>query len=463
MTQPLKPEPVEAVAQSKGRLPFGFGPRFFLALGIGMVWLAPLWWSLRFLPLLLIWNALVFAAWIWDATQLPRPGDLKLRRTWSGALILGRSVDVSIGISQKKRTGLRVFATDELSPRLYSHVPQFEVALAPGREAHYEYAAIPHKRGDTNIGSVYLRYRSGFALAERWAVAPVKQVVCVLPDLVDANRQALYLIRSRQMDMQQRRRRDPGLGREFEALRDYREGDELREVCWPATARRHSLVTRTFTAERSQTVWVVIDAGRLMRAEITQPGRDFRLSKLDYAVNAALSVAQVAAQYGDRVGALAYGRTVQQSVVAGRGTAHLRHCVDALAHVQAEATEGNHGLAAMALLHKQTRRALVVWLTDFAETATAPDVVEYAAQIGKKHLVLFAAVSQPDLAEAARQIPQTEQEMYRGAAALGLLQRREILIRSLRQQGVLAVEVTPERLTTNLVNQYLAIKDRNLL
>jgi uncharacterized protein (DUF58 family) len=114
-------------------------------------------------------------------------------------------------------------------------------------------------------------------------------------------------------------------------------------------------------------------------------------------------------------------------------------------------------------LQKQTRRALVVWITDFAETPTTPDVVEYAAQIAKKHLVLFVAVSQPDLAVAAREIPQTEHEMYRGAAALALLQRREILIRSLRRQGVLALELAPRKLTTSLINEYLSVKERNLL
>ncbi|MBV8197094.1 MAG: hypothetical protein JO263_03085 [Candidatus Eremiobacteraeota bacterium] len=105
----------------------------------------------------------------------------------------------------------------------------------------------------------------------------------------------------------------------------------------------------------------------------------------------------------------------------------------------------------------------MVWLTDFAETPTVPDVIEYAGQLAKRHLVLFAAVSQPDLAVAAHRVPESERELYRTAAALGLLQRREVLIRSLRQQGVLAIEIPPGNLTTRLVNEYLSIKDRNLI
>ena len=463
MTGALAPEPVEAVVRKKSRLPFGFGPRFFLSTMLGLIWLVPLWWSIRFLPLFLVWHALVLIAWLWDLMRLPRPQNLRARRSWGGPLILGRPVTVGIAVEHRRGISLQVSVIDELAPTLYDNVPQFDLSLPPGGQALREYNVIPHKRGDTKIGSLFLRYRTGFAFAECWAVAPLAQTVCVLPDLTEANEQALYLIRSRQIDIQKRRHRDPGLGREFESLREYREGDELREVCWPATARRHNLITRTFTVERSQTVWVMIDAGRLMRAEIERSDRNFRLAKLDYSIDAALSIAQVAAQYGDRVGAVAYGRGIQQLIGAGRGPAHIRQWVDALAHVRSEATEANHGLAARALLRKQTRRALVVWITDFAETAATPDVVEYAAQIAKRHLVLFAVVSQPDLAMAARQIPKTEPEMYRGAAALGLLQRREILIRSLRQQGVLALEVTPGKLSTALVNEYLAIKDRNLL
>jgi uncharacterized protein (DUF58 family) len=460
---PLAPEPVMAAARNRGRVAFGFAPRFFIALLVGLIWLIPLWWSPRFLPLLLIWNGLALAAWIADLVQLPPAKALSVTRTWAGPLILGRPVRVTISIRQLTRKFLRTWFIDELSPTLYGELPQFQFFLLPAQASVHEYEIVPRRRGNTIVGAVYFGYRSRFGFAERWAVAPVSQTVCVLPDMTEANQQAMFLIRSRQADVQKRRHRDPGLGREFEALREYRQGDDVRDVCWPATARRHTLVTRTFSAERSQTVWVVIDCGRLLRAEIEQPGRDYRFSKLDFSVDASLSIAQVAAQYGDNVGAVAYGRSIQQLLKPRRGSAHLRHWIDALAHVHSEATEANHGLAARALLQHQTRRALVVWITDFAETPSTPDVVEYAAQIAKRHLVLFAVVSQPDLAEAAHRVPETEQEMFRGAAALALLQRREVLLRTLRQQGVLAIEVAPGRLSTVLVNQYLAIKDRNLL
>jgi uncharacterized protein (DUF58 family) len=263
--------------------------------------------------------------------------------------------------------------------------------------------------------------------------------------------------------MERRRKRLRGLGREFESLREYRTGDEFRNISWTATARRSKLITRVFQVERSQTVWIVLDAGRLLREQIVHDGASLRLSKLDYAVDAALALAQVALHSGDRVGLLAYGREIQQNRNAGRGSIHLHSLVESLALVRAEPYEADHGRAAHALLSEQHRRSLIVWITDLAETAGTPDVVEYALQMTRRHLVLFAAVGQPDLNELVARRPESEEEMFRYIAAIEIVQRRELLLRRLRQRGVLAMELMPGALAVSLVNQYLDIKDRSLI
>ncbi len=263
--------------------------------------------------------------------------------------------------------------------------------------------------------------------------------------------------------MEKRRRRARGQGREFESLRDYRQADDWRDICWTATARRHQLTTRVFEIERSQAVWIVVDAGRLLRAEIQQEQSELRLSKLDYSVNAALSLAQVATQCGDRVGLLAYGRSIQYNVAAARGPQHLRTIVECLAQVKGEASEADHSRAARVLLTGQSRRSLVVWITDFAETPTTPEVIEYAMHMTQRHLVVFSAMNKPDLTALAQAVPRTPEEMYRHAAALEITHRRDLLLRGLRQRGVFAFELVPGLLASSLVNQYLDIKERNLL
>jgi uncharacterized protein (DUF58 family) len=192
-------------------------------------------------------------------------------------------------------------------------------------------------------------------------------------------------------------------------------------------------------------------------------GRVPQLSKLDYAVNAALSLAQVAMHCGDRVGLLAYGQRIQQNLNAARGPHHMRAIVESLAQVHGEVGEANHARAVHSLLTNQKRRSLILWITDFAETATTPEVLEYAIHTRSRHLVVFAAMGQPDLTELAGTIPESKEQMYRHIAALEITHRREVLLRELRRHGVLALELMPYVLASSLVNQYMDIKERSLI
>jgi uncharacterized protein (DUF58 family) len=452
-----------ARAHSTGRFRIGFGTRFIVALLIGLVWVVPAAWSPRLIAGMFIWDGVVLLLWIQDLLRLPKPGELELQRVWQSPPSLGVRSKVSIAMRNFGRRPVFARVTDETPRALRREPPVVDLALPLGTSVSADYDILPVQRGDHLLGKLFVRYQSALRLAERWAVAETSASVRVLPNLEQAKAQTLYLIRTRQVAMERRRRRLRGLGREFESLRDYRVGDEFRNISWTATARRSKLITRVFQVERSQTVWIVLDAGRLLREQIERGSSFLRLSKLDYAVDAALALAQVAMHSGDRVGLLAYGREIQQNRNAGRGASHLHSIVESLALVHPEPYEADHGRAAHVLLSEQHRRSLVVWITDLAETAGTPDVVEYALQMTRRHLVLFAAVGQPDLNERVAQRPESEEEMFRYIAAIEIVQRRELLLRQLRQQGVLAMELMPGALAASLVNRYLDIKDRSLI
>ncbi len=459
MSEPARliPAAASARAEPAGRLPFAFGPRCFVLLLAGMIWLGPVWWDFRFLWALAAWDVLVLLAWAWDLQRLPNPRQLEVRRIWNAPAGLSTAGTIALEVVNDGSLGILATAVDDVPPALRAEVPRVVIAAAGGTAGQAEYSIQPVQRGDAKFGRVWLRYQSVFRIGERWATADLRQQVRVYPNLGESKRQALYLMRSRQLDMERRRRRQRGLGREFEGLREYQPGDELRDVCWTATARRTKLITRVYQAERSQTVWMVLDAGRLLRARVAG------LTKLDYAVNAAFTLAQVASQAGDRVGLLAYGRGIQQRLGPGRGTAHLRQMVEQLALVRSEALEANHPRALQALMQQQKRRSLVVWLTDLAEIAITPEVIEGALAASTRHLVLFLVIGEPELPHLVSRRPEKAEEMYRYVAAQQTMQRRELLLRGLRQRGTLAMEVMPGRLSTTLLNQYLEIKERGRL
>jgi uncharacterized protein (DUF58 family) len=455
--QRLVPPNVEATAENAGRIPFAFGRRFLLLLFIGLAWIAPAWKEPRFLYAMVAWDLLALAFWGYDLSRMPRPGQLTVRRLWKEPLGLAQLSRITIEVGNSSRVPALLQVTDEAPATFRAEIPEVALAVAAGNSASARYDIEPVVRGDASFGDVWLRYSSPLLLAERWARARLAQSVRVYPNLGEAQKMRIYLIRSRQIELEKRLKRQRGHGREFESLREYRAGDEYRDVSWSATARRGKLITKVYQIERSQTVWLVLDAGRLLRARVGQ------LNKLDHAVNAALSLAQVALYSGDRVALLAYDRKLQQRVAPGRGVQHQRALIESLAQVHAGNSEADHLLATRALLSSQTRRSLVVWLTDFAETAVTPEVIECTSAIAARHLVLFGVMAQSELRALVALRPDNVEDMYRYSAALEIVQRRDLLLRQVRQQGAMVLESAPAGLSTALANQYLQIKERSLL
>ena len=341
------------------------------------------------------------------------------------------------------------------------------------------------------MGYVYLRYRGMFKLVERWAAAaPVTQSQSDAPAhpqrirVYPAKEQAgenteFYLMRARQIELQKRRLRLRGVGREFESLRDYQKGDELRNVSWTATARRGYLITRQFTVERSQQVWIVLDAGRLSRTafDLKRSGTQFlheteteqnaahllTVTQLDQAATAAVMLAQVVGTSGDKFALMTYGRNVQQALPPGAGPLHLRLMIDLLSQARSEAAEADHLHAVARLKNMQRRRGLIVWITEMADSAGRPEFVTAAAELVRQHLVVLVLLKHPELDALAERKPNTQEEMFRAAAAQEMLERRRETMAQLRRQGVLIVETTAAEVGVNAISKYLEVKAQGLL
>jgi len=459
MTEPpqLAPEPIGARGKAKGRLGVAFGRRFFLLLLVGLVWVGPGWTNPKYLLGMVLWDVLVLCLWVIDLKRLPRPEEIEIRRVWHATLQLREPAEATLQFLNRGETDILLRAQEEAPQGLRAEIPEVDVQLPAGSAQSANYSVCPRERGDMHFGNTFLRYQSAWQIAERWAVASLQQTIRIYPNFQESKKDTIYLIRSRQIAMEKRYKHQPGLGREFESLREYRESDEWRDICWSATARRAKLISKAYQTERSQTVWLVLDAGRLLRTRVKG------LSKLDYAVGAALSLAQVALYSGDRVAMLGYGRRILQRLPPGRGSRQIRALLDGLALVRAEELEADHRRATETLAVLQKRRSLVVWLTDLAETATTPEVVESAMHMAQRHLVLFTVIGQPELRAMVKERPEDPRQMFRQTAATEIVQRRDLLLRTLRQQGALTLEVEPAKLSTAVVNQYLMAKERSLI
>ena len=485
MIQTLVPEPIGAAARAR-RFGFALTRRALLLLVAGCLLAIPGFFHPRWIWAIVAWDGLVLLMAVLDAAFLPPPGKITVERRFENSPVLGERTAITVEVTQESNQILEIRVTDALHPALDAMPAAQRLLAYPRDAARVTIECTPNTRGDVTLGEVFLRYRGVLRLAERWAAAKLEQKIRVYPPMERSPEDTqLYLLRIRQIALQKRRLRLRGLGREFESLREYQSGDELRNIAWPATARRGKLITREFTTERSQQVWIVLDAGRLSRTafELRRRKRaakagnldtSFRgsssdenfvlsLTQLDQASGAGVALAQAVMQAGDKAALLVYGRRIQQQLLPAAGAGHLRQFVDSLSQVRAEGSEANHLSAAARLKHLQRRRGLILWITELADSARRPDVVDAAVDLARRHLVLLVVLGHPELRELAEREPEDVEQMFVSTAAMEILERRREILARLRSQGVLVVETTPGTVKADAINQYLEVKARGLL
>jgi uncharacterized protein (DUF58 family) len=497
--QTLIPQSASATAKPLGKagrwLGFGLTPLALLLFAAGLVMATPAFFHARQIYFMMGWDALLAVLVLIDAARLPHPQAFTVTRTFLDSPQLGQPTRVELAVRMDADAVLDVRLVDDLHPALVASPPVQRVEAFPREDVVSATTIYPRERGDFALGHVYLRYRGAFRLIERWAVSePVvaaindedvakPQRVRVYPAHEDSRESTeFYLLRARQIEMQKRKLRLRGVGREFESLRDYQPGDELRKISWTATARRGRLVTRQFTVERSQQVWMVIDAGRLsrtgfeLRRQVGAAGVEsaetafererahlLAVTQLDQAATAATMLAQVINGSGDKFAMMAYGREVQQLLPPGAGAGHLRLLIDLLSQTRSEAAEADHLNAVARLKTAQRRRGLIVWITELVDSVGRPELVTAAAELVRRHLVVLVLLKHPELEELAARTPTNKDEMFHSAAAQEMLERRRATIAQLERQGVLIVETTAAEVGVNAVSKYLEVKAEGLL
>jgi len=488
--QTLIPQPASARAQPIGRTGrlFGFGltPLAMLLFAAGLLLAAPAFWHPRRIWLMLAWDAAVLLLAVLDAVRLPRPADFAVTRSFLDSPQLGQATRVELSVVMDADAVVDMRLVDDLHTALVAAPVEQRVQVFPRDAAASVATVYPRERGDFAMGRVYLRYRGALKLVERWAAAqPVersgeKQQVRVFPALEESrNSMEFYLLRARQIEMQKRRLRLRGTGRDFESLRDYQQGDELRNVSWTATARRNKLVARQFTVERSQQVWIVLDAGRLSRTafELKRGGVEsfaeteaertaahlLAVTQLDQATQAAAMLAQVIHGSGDKFAMMAYGRNIQQLLPPGSGPVHLRLLIDQLSRARSERSEADHLGAIARLKNMQRRRGLIVWVTELVDSAGRPEIVTAASELVRRHLVVLVLLKHAELDELAGREPKTRAEMFHAAAAQEMIERRRETVAQLERQGVLIVETSAAEVGVNAISKYLEVKAKGML
>ena len=376
----------------------------------------------------------------------------RLRLTRSGATScrLGDGVDVDLAVVNGSGRRARGVLRDAWLPSAGASPAHHPLDVPAGERRVLRTALLPTRRGDRRPARITVRCLGPLGVAGRQGSHEVPWQVRVQPAFASRRFLPERLARLRQLDGQLLAR-VRGQGTEFDALRDYVDGDDVRSIDWRATARRTEVVVRTWRPERDRRLLLVVDTSR------TSAGRVGDAPRLDAALDAALLVAALAVRAGDRVDLLAFDRRVQASVEGAGRDQVLRRIADAMAGLEPALVEADSRRLVAEVLRRGRRRSLVVLFTGLDAPAVQEGLLPSLAALTSRHTVVVASVADPRVAQMRTSRGDVE-AVYDAAAAEQSLAERRHVAALLRQRGVEVVDAVPDAFAPAVADAYLSLK-----
>ncbi|WP_350347290.1 DUF58 domain-containing protein [Agromyces sp. G08B096] len=416
--------------------------------GPGAAWLALLGWLL-----------VAVGAGAVDLSLAASPRQVGLSRELPERVRLGESVSASLLVANLGSRTLRASVRDAWQPSAgASGAGRGRLVVPPGERRRMTLRLTPWRRGDRRVADVTIRSAGPLGLWLRQATLAAPGRVRVLPPFASRVHLPSRLTRLRELDG-----RTPllvrGQGTEFDSIREYVRGDDVRSIDWRATARRpdpeapgsSKLMVRTWRPERDRRIVIVVDTSRTAAARVGDEPR------LDTAFESALLLAALAAHAGDRVDFLAWDRRVRGRVHGASAGDLLARMVDAMATIDAELIEADWAAVPGQVRRLTSRHALVVLLTGVDSPGNARGLLAMLPQLTARHTVLVASVTDPDVVEASRRRDELA-EVYRAAAAERALIDADRVAAAIRRLGADVVSAPPAQLPPALADRYLELK-----
>lgn len=403
--------------------------------------------------------ALLTVAVVVDISLAGSPRGLRLTRSGPTSARLGQPVTATLAVDNGGRARFRGLIRDAWAPSARAQPRTHPVNIAAGQRVLVDTELTPVRRGDQVSALVTARAIGPLGLAGRQGSHRAPWQIRILPPFLSRKHLPSRLARLRELEGM-----TPALirgqGTEFDSLREYVVGDDVRSIDWRATARRADVVVRTWRPERDRRVLIVLDTGRTSAGRVgvdptqADPGG---WPRMDWSMDAALLLAALAARAGDHVDFLAHDRETRAAVVNASRTELLAQLVAAMAPLEPALVESDARAMVAAVQRRVRRSALVVLLTDLNASAINEGLITVLPQLTAKHRVILAAVADPrvDALAAGRG---DAVEVYDAAAAERARNDRRTVATRLRSLGVDVVDAPPEELAPDLADHYLAMK-----
>lgn len=430
-----------------GHLPLPTGRAAWLAAGMVLVvWFAPVALPFWLAPVMVLAGVAV------DAGLAPAPWSIGAERDLPAVIALDGHARLIWRLHNPRARRVQVQLADDLAPSLRAGRRRTTLVLPPGGTVRDTVDLAPTRRGTFEPGRVTVRVHGPLGLGGRQADRHLAGRVEVHPSFRSRAAAELRVRRQRVLDEGIRAIRARGAGGQFEALRDYIEGDDVRRVDWAATARAGHTVVRTHRAERNQQVLALLDTGRLSAGLVAG------VPRLDHAMDAVLALATIAGRSGDRTGLLAFGAEVRATVPPRGDQGQLRRLSRAMHALQPELMESDYHGAFRSALAQFPRQATLVLFTELGEEAVQQQLLPALPLLLRRHAIVVAAIRDPELQRLADHEAVSAGDAYRAAAAVRVSEGRREAAALLRARGVRVVDAVPGELAGLVGDAYLELK-----
>ena len=415
-----------------------------VALAVGVA--APGLWTVG-----IAWIGLVLALSLADAAlAAPRRSASVHVRAPTDLGVGGEPEPLQVAVAFTGRAPGSLEVAPEVNDRLKLSPERVRTAMHKG-EASAGFSLIPIRRGEGRLERLWVRWRGPLGLVFKQKAEPLDTVVPVTPDIRGIQQTAMRLF-ARDALFGAKTQIEIGEGAEYNALKEYMPGMDLRTVDWKQSARHGTLLVKEFRTERNHPVVLALDTGRLMCEPLAGA------PKIDWALNAALLLAYVSLKIGDRVGLFAFDARPRLSSGAVTGARAFPMLQRLSARIDYSIEETNFTLGLTTLQTELERRSLIVVFTDVADPTSAELMLENVGRLLQRHFVLFLIFQDEELEALARAEPKAAEDVSRAVVAGSFLREREVVIGRLRRMGADIVEAPAERAGPALLDRYLELK-----
>ena len=429
-----------------------------MALGILVVLFVFAFFFERLIDYLKIGFFVIIGLLLIDILLLYRTRDaIKASRVLPDKLSNGDKNAVEILITNQYNSKIFLNIIDELPVQFQERDFRIIDEVEAGMSKTFSYTVRPTERGEYHYGGLQVFVGSPLGLAQRKFSFNQDAMVPNYPSFLQLRKYELMAFTNKLKDFGLKKIRRIGHTMEFEQIKDYVQGDDVRNINWKASAKRNQLMINQFQDEKSQPVYSVIDKGRVMK----MPFEELKL--VDYAINSTLVISNIALKKGDKAGMFSFSDKVSNQVMAQKRASQMNLILETLYNLDTDFKESDFGRLYIDIKRTITQRSLLLLYTNFETMDALHRQLPYLQAIAKNHLLVVIFFENTELKELVKTPATTTHEIYQKTIAEKFIYEKRLIVNELNRYGIQTILTEPQQLTVNTINKYLEIKARGLL